>query len=134
MFIIDYIGVKVFGMKIQDLKPRKNVNLLFKVIEKKDERTTKDGRRVSEAIVGDETGIVYMTLWEDEIDSVEVGKTYSLRDGYVTLFRGSMRLVIGRNGVLEEAEEDIENIRMDNNLSLRIFPDYRGGRYRGRRR
>lgn len=110
-------------MKIGELKPKENVDLIFKVLEKNEERMTRSGNRVVEALVGDETGVVIMTLWENDIDKIEEGKTYNLKNGYVTLFRGSMRLTIGRSGSVEEAEAEIEEVNRDNNVSDKKFPD-----------
>jgi replication factor A1 len=112
-------------MKIGELKPKENVDLIFKVLEKNEERMTRSGNRVAEALVGDETGVVIMTLWENDIDKIEEGKTYNLKNGYVTLFKGSMRLTIGRSGSVEEAEEEIEEVNKDNNVSDKTFPDVR---------
>jgi len=117
-------------MKIGELKPKENVDLIFKVLEKNEERMTRSGNRVAEALVGDDTGVVVMTLWENDIDKIEEGKTYNLKNGYVTLFRGSMRLTIGRSGSIEEADEDIGEVNRDNNVSNKKFPDV--GRYQRR--
>lgn len=143
-YIYPYLkGIDIFplskvvsNMKIRDLKPRQAVDeLTFKVIEKGDERVTPGGNRVVEAVVGDETGIVKFTLWNTEISLVEEGKTYTLRNGYVTLYRGSMRLTIGRNGELQGSEIDIELIGRDNDMSMKRFEDFqRRPGYRGSRR
>jgi len=115
-------------MKISELEPKKNVDLIFKVLEKSESRMTRNGTRVAEALVGDETGVIVMTLWEDDIEKVEEGETYNLKNGYVTLFRGSMRLTIGRSGVIEKSDEEIEEVNREYNLSEKKFPDL--GRYR----
>lgn len=58
----------------------------------------------------------------------------NIKDAYINLFRGSMRLNLGRYGsydVLDEAPFD--DVNMDNNLSSKMFDQPRGyGRDRNR--
>ena len=109
-------------MKINEIKPRINVDINFKVVEKLEERTTKDGTRVGEALVGDETGCVLMTIWEEQLDQVEEGKNFKLTNGYITLFKGSIRLTVGRSGTLEDSPEEIADVDQTQNLSDKKFP------------
>jgi len=108
---------------VSELKPRmKNLTVFFKVIEKGEARevaSRKDGstHRVLDAVVGDSTAIVTMPLWDDSIEKVETDKTYKLENGYTTLYQGHLRLNIGRYGVLSEAEEPIESVNMDLDMS-----------------
>jgi len=126
-------------MKIEELKPRQAVDeITFKVLELGEERTTSGGNRVVEAVVGDETGVVKFTLWNAEISMMEVGKTYSLKNGYVTLFRGSMRLTIGRNGELDLSNVEIKEVNKENDMSEKRFMEgfnrqnfRRGRRFQG---
>jgi replication factor A1 len=63
-----------------------------------------------------------------------------IKNGYTTLFRGSIRLNVGRYGELGPSEEDVGEIKEDNNISDRNYPDERrrpygtfgSGEYRGR--
>ncbi len=111
-------------MKIEELKPRQAVDeVTFKVLELGEERTTSGGNRVVEALVGDETGVIKFTLWNAEISMLEEGKSYSLKNGYVTLFRGSMRLTIGRNGELSVSEREVESVNRENDMSEKKFED-----------
>jgi len=119
-------------MKISELTPRSQVdNLIFKVLEMGEVRSTSSGNRVAEALVGDETGVIKFTLWNAEIPMLEVGKTYTLKNGYVTLYRGSMRLTIGRYGELLASDVEIGDVDVSNNLSKMKFDD--GGVRRRRR-
>ena len=82
--------------------------------------------RVAEALIGDETGSIYLTLWDDNIERVEDGQILNIKDAYVNLFRGSMRLNIGRYGSYELAESaPFEEANLDNNLSGRQFESRR---------
>lgn len=123
--------------QISELKPRmKSVNISFKVIEKGEVRevtSRADGEqhRVCDTVVGDSTGLVTVPLWDASIDSVEVEKTYRLENGYTTLFQGHLRLNIGRYGTLQEAEESIEEVNSDVDMSEQEHE--RRPRYGGRR-
>lgn len=106
-----------------ELKPRmKNVTISFKVIELGEERevtSRHDGatHRILDAVVGDSTGIVSVPLWNESIDSVEVGSTYTLKNGYTGLFKRNLRLNIGREGELSNSEEEIAEVNTGNNMS-----------------
>jgi len=116
------------NVKVESLDPEsRQVNVTVKVVSKGEARETvsrRDGttHRVVDALVGDETGSVYLTLWDDNIDKVKEGDTIGVKNGYVSLFRGSMRLNIGRYGSLETGGQPIENVNTDNNLSSKEFP------------
>ncbi len=120
-------------MKINDLKPRnKGIDLVFKVVSKGEPREVMsklDGstHRVSDVLVGDSTGTIILTLWDDKIDSVEEGKVYKLENGYTSLFKNSLRLNVGRYGKLEESDEDV-SVDQSNNMSEKEF-NYGFNRY-----
>lgn len=117
----------------------RRIYTVVKVMSKTEEREVTSRRdmsthKVAEALVGDETGTVYMTLWDDVLDAVEEGMVLNIKDAYINLFQGSMRLNLGRYGsydVLDEAPFD--DVNMDNNLSSKMFDQPRGyGRDRNR--
>ena len=122
---------------VAELKPRmKNVTISFKVIEIGEERevsSRRDGttHRVVDVVVGDTTGTVQVPLWDDTIDAVEAGKTYNLTNGYTGLFRGNLRLNVGRYGELADAEEAIEEINMEVDMSAEEHEDTRRRRSYG---
>jgi len=124
-------------VKVSDLSPRsRRVNLKVKVIEKSDIRevtSSRDGssHRVAEATVGDETGTILMTLWDKHIDDISVGDILKISNGYVSLFRGTMRLNVGRYGTFEKVDEEDFEVNEENNMSLRQFSQPRR-RFSGR--
>jgi OB-fold nucleic acid binding domain. len=81
--------------KVGDLTPQsKAVNVTAKVVSKTEIREIPMGRdgsphKVSDALIGDETGVVYLTLWDDNIEKVNDGDTVRIENGYVTLFKGT---------------------------------------------
>ncbi|MEM2905210.1 MAG: single-stranded DNA-binding protein [Candidatus Bathyarchaeia archaeon] len=118
-------------VKVEKLEPRsRQVNTVVKVVNKGAPRETvsrTDGtvHRVSDVLVGDETAVIYMSLWDENIDRVDEGDTIAVKNGYVSLFRGSMRLNVGRFGSFEKAETEIEQVNTSNNLSERQFEQER---------
>ncbi len=125
-------------VKIGDLTTySRGVNTVAKVISKTEVRevtSRSDGtsHKVCEALIADETGSVYMSLWDDNVDSVVEDQVLQVSNGYINLFRGSMRLNIGKYGSYEEVEEaPFADVNLDNNLSSRQYdPPPRGGRDR----
>ncbi|MFW9927445.1 MAG: hypothetical protein ACFFDM_11890, partial [Candidatus Thorarchaeota archaeon] len=116
---------------VAELKPRmKNVTITFKVVATGEERevsSRSDGatHRVADATVGDSTGTVQVPLWDSSIDDIEAGSTYTLKNGYTGLFRGNLRLNIGKYGELSEAEDTIEEVNEEVDMSAEEHEDDR---------
>jgi replication factor A1 len=124
--------------KIGELSPSSRaVNVLAKVISKSEVRSIAAGRdgephRVSDALVADETGSIYLTLWDDNIEKVNDGDTINVKNGYINLFRGNMRLNTGRYGTLEIAEQALAGeVNTENNMSNKVYEEPRRP-FRGR--
>ena len=127
-------------MKIGNLnRYSRNVETVVKVVSKTEpqevsSRSDWSKHRVAEALVGDETGSIYLTLWDDAIDEVEEKQVLKINNAYVKLFRGSMRLSLGRLGSYELVEEaPFEEVNLENNLSSRQLERSYGHRFGGRR-
>jgi len=127
---------------VAELKPRmKNVTIAFKVVaigEEREVTSRSDGatHRVADATVGDSTGCVQIPLWDASIDEMKPGTTYQLKNGYTGLFRGNLRLNIGKFGELSEHEEAIEEVNEEVDMSAEEHEDDRrrgggGGGYGG---
>ncbi len=122
---------------VAELKPRmKNVTIVFKVVAVGEERevtSRSDGatHRVADATVGDSTGCVQVPLWDTSIDEMKPGTTYQLKNGYTGLFRGNLRLNIGKFGELSESEEAIEEVNEEVDMSAEEHEDDRRRRYGG---
>ncbi|UCH31977.1 MAG: DNA-binding protein [Candidatus Bathyarchaeota archaeon] len=56
--------------------------------------------RVANAIISDGTGQIKLTLWNDDIEKVNVDDTVKVENGYVSSFRGEIQLTAGRQGKL----------------------------------
>jgi replication factor A1 len=127
-------------VKVETLTPNsRGVNTIVKVVSKGEVRsvTGRDYsvRRVADALVGDETGCLYMTLWDDKIDAINEGATLSITNGYINLFRGNMRLNIGKYGSYEVVEDSpITEVNTENNLSDKRYEQQRRFNRYGRSR
>jgi len=117
--------------KVENLNPRsRRVDVTVKILSKNPIREVVsriDGttHRVTEAVSGDETGTILLTLWDDDIERITDGNVYNVNNGYITLFKGSMRLNHGKYGSLDPSEENIETVKTDNDLSDKQFEDER---------
>lgn len=86
----------------------KRVSIEAKVTEKSDARDVqsrfKDQTyKVADAVITDETGSIKLTLWNEQIDQVNVNDVIKVENGYVTSFRGETQLNVGKYGKLTVA-------------------------------
>ncbi len=96
-------------MKINELQARQgNVNIDAEVVDKANPREfDKFGKKgkVCNAKIKDETGIVALTLWNDEVDLVDVGDKLRITNGYVGEWQGELQLSAGKFGKIEVVEK-----------------------------
>lgn len=83
----------------------KNVSIEAKVVEKSEPREVmsrfKDETyKVATAIISDGSGTIKLTLWNDQINQVNVDNKVKVEKGYVTSFKGEIQLNIGKYGIL----------------------------------
>ncbi|MFT4311003.1 MAG: SOSS complex subunit B family protein [Candidatus Woesearchaeota archaeon] len=92
-------------MQIKEIGDKKNVSVKGKIIDKSGTRTfSRMGSqgRVAMAVLEDESGSIQLTLWDDEIDKIEVGDEVEVENGYVKEFRGDKQLSSGREGSIKK--------------------------------
>jgi len=132
--------------KVEELRPGlRGINLKIKCGTKNDEKEvvskqTGETLRVTEAIVGDESGSILMTLWNDDIDKMVSDHVYKVSNAYTTVFKTSLRLNIGKYGAFEEIQEEVTpNFDDALNTSKKEYqqrprsgPGFEGGRPRDR--
>jgi replication factor A1 len=123
-------------IKVKDLTTySRRVNLIAKIVELGDARevsSSSDGQlhQVAEALMGDETGSVLLTLWDENSTRFKPGDIVEIDNGYAGTFKGRLRLNIGRYGNIEKIETEIKEVDTVNNLSEKEYRD----NYRGRDR
>jgi replication factor A1 len=92
-----------------------DVNLRGLVLDTDEVRTFSrdDGTegRVSNLTLGDETGRIRVTLWDEQADraeELEPGTSVEVVDGYVRERDGSLELHVGDRGAVEEVDEPVD--------------------------
>jgi len=116
-------------VKVEALKPGfRNVSVVVRVVDMGAPRTVmskRDGseHQVAEALVGDETGSILLTLWDDQIEAFGSDDVLEVKNGYTSLFRGSLRLNIGRYGTAEKVEKEVGEVNTENNLSEKMYEE-----------
>jgi replication factor A1 len=89
---------------IKDLNDgMKRVSVEGKVVEKGDTREVKskykdETYRIADAVIADESGSIKLTLWNEQIEQVNVGDNIKIENGYVTSFKGETQLNVGKFG------------------------------------
>ena len=83
----------------------KRVEVEAKLVEKGDPREVRsrykdETYKIVDAVVADETGSIKLTLWNEQIDMVNVGDNIKIENGYVTSFKSEMQLNVGKFGKL----------------------------------
>jgi len=129
-------------VKVDALKPSlRKVNVAVRVVDIGEPRSITSRRdysvhRVAEALVGDETGCVLLNLWDDQISVFNKGDVTEIKNGYTSLFRGFLRMNIGRRGTVEKVDKEIGEVNTENNLSKEMHESflYRPSRIPFRRR
>jgi replication factor A1 len=112
-------------MKVKEIKPfQKKIELVCKVIKKTPvrkviSRLDEIEHSVCEALIGDQTGTVYLTLWDKSIENLKEGSVYSFKNLYSSEFKKSLRLNLGRFGEFKEENQDID-VDLENNFSKEV--------------
>jgi replication factor A1 len=129
--------------KVKDLTPRSDkINMLVKVTgvgqpKEIPDRFGGEAKKVAEARVGDETGTILLSLWQEQIGSVKEGDVLSIENGYVSLVRGHMHLNVGKYGKMAKSDKDVPNVNTEVDVSAAeqqregFRPRYGGGGSRG---
>jgi replication factor A1 len=77
------------------------------------ERNDGSEGRVANLVLGDETGRVRVTMWDEQADTVEdveEGVSVEVVDGYVRDREGTLELHVGSRGAITEIEEDVNYV------------------------
>lgn len=126
--------------KVRDLTPSsKQVNVHAKVITVGEPKEVMgkygDPRKVAEAVIGDESAVITLSLWNEQIGSIAKDDVVLIDNGYVSLVRGHMRLNVGRYGTMTKSPDPIGEVNSSLDMSQQEFESERrsfGGGYRDR--
>jgi replication factor A1 len=92
-------------LRIADLKGEQSkVDVEGEIVEKGEPRSVNlragGSSDVADCTIRDESGSIKLTLWGDQINTVDVGDKVRIENGYTKAFRGEVQLNIGRYGKL----------------------------------
>ena len=127
--------------KVRDLTPNsKQVNVLAKVLSVGEAKEVMgkfgDPRKVCVAVVGDDTAVITLSLWNEQIGTIAKDETIFVDNGYVSLVRGHMRLNVGRYGNLSKSTDSVGEVNQGLDMSQQEFESERrsfgGGGFRDR--
>lgn len=117
-------------VKIKDLTPQsKRVDVMAKCLEVSEAKDIPgrfgNSRRVAEAKIADDTAAVVLSLWDAQIGSVTPEDVIEIKNGYVSLVRGHMRLNVGKYGTLGKTERPLDSVNTDLNMSEKEYEQER---------
>ena len=83
----------------------RRIDVEAKIAEKSETREVRsryknETYQVADAVIQDDTGTIKLTLWNEQIDQVNIGDTIRIGNGYIRSFRGEIQLNVGRYGTL----------------------------------
>ncbi|MDA1196838.1 MAG: SOSS complex subunit B family protein [Nanoarchaeota archaeon] len=97
-------------MKINELQVKQGkVDITVEITAKEDVREfEKFGKagRVCNVKIKDDTGEITLTLWNEQIDQVNVGDKVHVANGYVSEWQGEMQLSTGKFGSMEVLDKE----------------------------
>jgi replication factor A1 len=67
--------------------------------------TRRGPRTISEAVIGDNTGRVKLTLWGKHAGSLKEGDAVEIRDAWSTSYRGEVQLNLGVKGSIRRIDD-----------------------------
>jgi len=114
--------IEVKHPRIRDLKFGMNrINLKARVIEIPTPKSvcTRIGyfAKVTNAKVTDETGIIQISLWNQQIDTVAVGDTIQIENARVAAFRGELQLKVSRSEQMIVIKKCVQDVCHNNGVS-----------------
>jgi replication factor A1 len=130
-------------VSIKDLTPQsKRVDVMAKCLEVSEPKDIPGrfggSRKVAEAKIADETASVILSLWDNQIGSIAAEDVFEIKNGYVSLVRGHMRLNVGKYGTLSKTETPLDGASTEPNMSEKEYEQerrrYGGGGGGGPRR
>ncbi len=132
-----YSSEETHDVKIESVKPlEKRLNVVFMVTGRSEEREinkrTGETHRVCDFTVADETAIITLTLWNEDIDAVKEEQVYKLSNGFANVFQNSLRLSKGKFGSIAEDSTVFEDINSENDRSAAHVDDPRRQSYGNR--
>jgi ssDNA-binding replication factor A large subunit len=97
-------------MKVNELKDKGQVDeITLKITAKEEPKDVRGGTlKMCNCTGEDDTGSITVTLWQADVEKVNVGDTIKITKGWVQDYQGKLQLSSGRFGTLEVVEAKAE--------------------------
>jgi|ETNmetMinimDraft_2_1059921.scaffolds.fasta_scaffold206792_1 replication factor A1 len=109
-------------MEVKDLQPKQgNVEVTVEITDKGETREfQKFGKpgRVCTAMAKDASGEIKLSLWNEQIDQINVGDKIKIINGYVNEWQGEKQLTTGRMGKFEVVEKSEKQDKVYSNMPI----------------
>jgi replication factor A1 len=117
-------------VKVKDLTPQsKRVDVLAKVLDVSEAKEIPgkfgNSRKVAEATIADETAAIILSLWDNQIGSIVKDDVVEIKNGYVSLVRGHMRINVGKYGQLTKSDKALDSTSTELNMSDKEYEQER---------
>lgn len=97
-------------MEVKDVKANQGkIDLVLEVVDKQEPRSfEKFGKKgkVCNATCKDESGEIVLTLWNDDVEKINVGDKIRLQNGWCSEFKGERQVSAGKFGKIEVLESN----------------------------
>ena len=97
-------------MEVKDVRANQGkIDLVLEVVEKKEPRSfEKFGKKgqVCNATCKDDSGEIVLTLWNDDVEKVNVGDKIRVQNGWCSEFKGEKQVSAGKFGKIEVVQSN----------------------------
>ncbi|XP_049851175.1 uncharacterized protein LOC126325510 [Schistocerca gregaria] len=109
-------------VKVKTLAPCQTyIDVIVKVYKTRhlltQKRSDNTSKEYSEALVGDETGCLILTLCDDDIKLAQEGAVLEIINAKIEMAKFYMRLVVDKWGKIRPSTRTISHVNLSNNLS-----------------
>lgn len=117
--------MKARELKVKELGPKeKGFNILVKVVSKDAPRQVFSAKTgitydVVYTVVGDETGVINMSLWGENIRKIKEGDVILIKGAYTGLFNNHLQLNVSKKGKIGKSKKKMIKVNEENNVSAR---------------
>jgi len=93
-------------MKVNELKDKGQIDeITLKIVEKEEPKDVRGGTlKMCNCVGEDDTGKVTITLWQQDVEKVNVGDTIKITKGWTQTYQDKLQISAGRFGTLEVVE------------------------------
>ncbi|HLC88605.1 MAG TPA: hypothetical protein VJG49_01080 [Candidatus Nanoarchaeia archaeon] len=101
-------------MEIKDIQPKSgNIDVVLTIVSKDQPRAfEKFGKsgRVCNAKAKDNSGEITLTLWNEQIDQIEIGDKVHISNGWCSEYKEEKQLSTGKFGKLEVVQKSLDTV------------------------